>query len=123
MPREAQSSEPYRERLLKLSPTETVGVCIAAIGMLSAMEPGTLQTALLWVVFGAGLVATPFWLIYKMDMKKPLQVIVASIAFIIYFMTIEGGPFSTIPGYNLIIGSVLLVLFTGLVAPLLGKVE
>ncbi len=123
MARSVVPTEPFREKLLKFCPTETVGACLAALGMLSAMDPGTLHTTLLWVVFAAGLIATPFWLIYKMDMRKPLQVIVATLAFIIWMMTIDGGPFSTIPGYQLVIGSVALILFSGFIAPLLGNIE
>ena len=123
MPRSVEPIEPFREKLLKFSPTETVGTCLAALGMLSAMEPGNLQTILLWVVFAAGLLATPFWLIYKMDMRKPLQVIVSTLAFIVWMMTIDGGPFTTIPGYQLVIGSVALIIFSGLIAPLLGNIK
>ena len=112
----------YSKLLLKMLPTEMVGVCLAVIGTIfSFTEPGGLQTGLLWTVFAVGLIATPFWLIYGMEIKKPLQVVITTIGFVIWMMTMKG-PFTTLPGYQLIIGSVALMLFSGLVAPLIGMI-
>lgn len=122
MSRETLPSNAYRERLIKLMPSETVASCIAAISLISTLEAGVLHTVLIWIIFLVGLVGTVFWLIYKMNVKKVMDIVLASIAFVIYFMTLEGGPFSTIPGYSMVIGSVLLILFTMLVAPLLTKI-
>ena len=112
----------YSKMLLKMLPTEMVGVCLAVIGTIfSFTEQGGLQTGLLWTVFAVGLVATPFWLIYGMEVRKPLQVVITTVAFVIWMMTMRG-PFTTIPGYQLVIGSVALMLFSGLIAPLVGMI-
>lgn len=121
--RTIDNADSYSTRLLKMLPTETVTVCLAAMGVVFAStEPGGVQTGLLWTIFIVGLGCTPLWLIYGMEVKKPLQIIVTSIAFIIWMMSIKG-PFSTISGYPLIVGSVLLILYSGFVAPLLGLIS
>lgn len=118
--RSIDSEDTYSKRLLKMLPTETATVCMAALGFIFSMtDTGALQTSLLWVVFVVGLVCTPLWLIYGMKVTKVSQIIPTTIAFVIWMMSIDG-PFTTIPGYEIIIGGVLLILFSGIAAPLLG---
>lgn len=119
MPRAIDSGDKYRDRLLKHIPSEVLGVYLAASGLVTSLE--TPPIWLLWVLFGVGLVATPLWLIFFMGVKSALQNVLAGVSFVIWVMTLPGGPFDRIDGYETSIGSVALIVFTGLVAPLLGK--
>lgn len=118
MARAINSQDNYRERLLKQIPSEVLAVYIAGLGLILSLEapPVWLQ----WLIFGLCLVATPFWLIYSQKVRSVLQNILAGISFVLFCMTIPG-PFTAIEGYQPIIGSLLLLVFIGLVAPLAGK--
>lgn len=119
MPRAISNpTDDYNKRLLKTIPSEVLGAYLAANGLLISMAnpPGWV----LWVVFVICLAATPFWLYLYQDVRSVMQIVLSSVAFIIWAMTVNG-PFNTIHGYQNYYGSVLLVLFSGLIAPLLSQ--
>ncbi|MGH8512225.1 MAG: hypothetical protein ACREU9_06505 [Gammaproteobacteria bacterium] len=110
------SNDTYSDRVLKNIPSDVLGAYLAASGMMiSSDAPAVLQ----WIVFGICAIAAPFWLYFYQGVKSILQCILAFIAFFLWVMA-AGGPFSGI-GVAQMIGSVGLILFSGLVAPLLGK--
>ncbi|MGE3163326.1 MAG: hypothetical protein AB7O52_00295 [Planctomycetota bacterium] len=119
MARAINADDKYRERLLKHIPSEVLGVYLAAAGLITSLDDPPVW--LLWVLFGLCLVATPFWLVFFMDVKSVLQNVLGCVAFIIWVMTLTGGPFERIDGFETYIGSILLLVFTGLVAPLVAK--
>jgi hypothetical protein len=121
MAREINTGDNYRDRLLKLIPSELLGTYMAVNAALISMDPSTMSTVLLWVVFGICLAATPMWLWFGQGVRKVLQIVLTSIAFVIWVMTVSG-PFTTIPGYKPFIGTVFLILFSGLIAPLTGMI-
>ncbi len=121
MSRQINSGDNYRERLLKLIPSELLGTYMAANAALISMDPSTRSTVLSWVVFGICLAVTPLWLWFGQGVRKVLQIVLTSIAFVIWVMTMSG-PFTTIPGYKPFIGTVFLILFSGLIAPLFGMI-
>lgn len=121
MAREINTGDNYRDRLLKLIPSELLGTYMAVNAVLISMDPSTMSTVLLWVVFGICLAATPLWLWFGQGVRKVLQIVLTSIAFVIWVMTVSG-PFTTIPDYKPFIGTVFLILFSGLIAPLTGMI-
>jgi len=121
MAREINTGDNYRERLLKLIPSELLGTYMAVNAVLISMDPSMMSTVLLWVVFGICLAVTPLWLWFTQGVRKALQLVLTSIAFVIWVMTISG-PFTTIPGYKPFIGTVFLILFSGVIAPLFGMI-
>jgi uncharacterized membrane protein len=121
MSRQINSGDNYRERLLKLIPSELPGTYMAANAALTSMDPSTRSTVLSWVVFGICLAVTPLWLWFGQGFRKVLQIVLTGIAFVIWVMTMSG-PFTTIPGYKPFIGTVFLILFSGLIAPLFGMI-
>ena len=117
-----ESVQPYREILIKMIPMDVITTCVAAFGFVSAMPAGVLQTVLMWVVFVGGVVAAPLYLKFKHKVTNVVQIVLVTIACFLWMMTIEPGPFSTtFSGYNVAIGATLTILFTGLIAPLIGK--
>lgn len=119
MARPINQDDTYRERLLKNVPTETIGTFMAANGVIMSVENPAVW--LLWVVFVLCLGLTPLWLIYGQGVKNVIQNILAAVAFVLWVMTLPGGPFSSIPNYPPLAGSVLLIVFSGVVAPLVAK--
>jgi hypothetical protein len=118
MPRAVNNpADDYRKRLLKTIPSEVLGAYLAANGLILSMAA---PAWMLWIIFAICLAATPFWLYLYQDVRSVLQIVLSSIAFIIWAMTVNG-PFNTIGGYQNYYGSVLLVLFSGLIAPLLAQ--
>ena len=111
----------YKARLLKYIPAEVVAVYVSATGIVPTASPS--RDRLLWIIFAVCAVATPLYLARATadPVGKPLwlQVILASIAFLVWAYAL-GGPFQSTPGYEPFIGSLLLILTTflfGLVEP------
>jgi hypothetical protein len=122
MAREINPNDNWREKLLKQMPSELIAANLAVNAFIfSAMNPGTAQTALLWVAFVICLAATPMWLYWGQNVKNLLQIIVTSVAFVVWAMTVDGA-FTSIPGYQTSIGAVALALFTLVVAPTIGLI-
>ena len=119
MARPINPQDTYRERLIKHIPTETLGTFMAASGLVMTMDKPSMW--LLWVVFIICLGLTPLWLIYGMGVKNLVQNILAVVSFVVWVMTMAGGPFGLIPNYPPVLGSVLLIIFSGIVAPLVAK--
>jgi hypothetical protein len=118
MGRPVKETDKYRERLLKNIPSEVLGVFVATNGIFLSMveSPAVAQ----WLVFGVCLVATPFWLYFFQDVKGPAQIVMATLAFVVWVMSIEG-PFTSIEGYQTYIGSISVILLSGLIAPIVTK--
>ena len=92
---------------------------MAANGVITSMANP--PAWIMWVVFIICLGLTPLWLIYGQGVKSLAQNILAVVAFVLWVMTLSGGPFGVIPGYPPLLGSVLLIIFSGIVAPLVAK--
>ena len=122
MSRAVNAQDGYLEALVKNLPSETVAGYLAILGLLAGMQevPAPLQ----WVVWVVFLVATPFylWLVKPKNDPTPRpwwQVwIFAPIAFVAWSMT-TGGPFHSIDKAALY-GSILVILLSGLIFPLIS---
>lgn len=118
MSRTINNSDNYRERMVKQIPSEVLGVYIAANGAILSMDSPPIW--LQWVVFVICLAATPLWFIVYQQVKSVTQNVLAATAFVVWAMTIEG-PFTTIPGYQVGYGAVLLMIYSGLAGPMVAK--
>jgi len=110
----------YLEGLLKNIPSEAIGSYLAVLSFLTAVPngpPGWLQ----WVLFVVFLGTVPLWLVLGPSKVKWWQVLFAALSFFIWVMTLQQGPFGTISGYEAWIGGVLVLVFSGVVFPLLSK--
>ncbi|HEX7079404.1 MAG TPA: hypothetical protein VF329_00115 [Gammaproteobacteria bacterium] len=112
-----QDEQEYSKRLLKNIPSEIIGVYLALNGMLAANA----QTPnwVYWVIFGVLLVLCPVWLRYGQDVKQGWQLIITTIAFVIWAMTTPGA-FDVVP-YSATIGGALVIIYTGIIAPIVSK--
>jgi len=119
MARSIKPDDKYSEMLLKNIPSEVVGPYLAVSGFMNSTPeaaPGWLK----WLVFVLFLAVTPVWMVWGQEVRKWWQVLFASLSFIIWAMTLVGGPFSTIEGYSAFVGGILLLVFTGGVFPALS---
>lgn len=104
-----QNVDDYKTRLLKYIPAEVVTLYVTLEGVI-----GEQRLALLWLVFLIGLIATPFYLVRIYKVSKRSQLIISTVAFAVWVLAL-GGPFESIPGYEPLFGSIILVLYTFLV--------
>jgi hypothetical protein len=116
------SSDPsdFKDRLVKLIPSEIVTAYITLQGLISTQDNKELYT---WIAFGALLVLTPFYLMKVSAVTKTGQIIFTTIAFIIWVMAYGGFkilfPDATIFENNFL-GSFILFIYT-LAIPLVYK--
>jgi hypothetical protein len=114
-----QDESDFSKRLLKSIPSEIVGTYIAINGLLTGNPENPAPASISWAVFAVLLGLCPIWLRFGQDVRKVWQLVVSTIAFVIWAMTLPGA-FSSIP-HAPMLGGVLIIIFSGIVAPLVAK--
>jgi len=120
MPRAIEEGT-YLESLLKNIPSEAIAGYLGMTSLMSAMPVGSAKNVLEWLIFAICLGTVPMWMLFGQSKAKWWQIVFACLSFPIWAMTLVDGPFYTISGFQAWIGGILLMLFTGLVFPLLSK--
>jgi len=112
MPREIHEAQNYKDRLLKLIPSEIVAAYMVLAGIipLTSAKWGTLIVSIILLIL------VPFYLWKIHNVTRCSQIIVTSISFVVWVYTL-GGPFQFWNLHRAWIGSVILVLWT-LIVPL-----
>jgi hypothetical protein len=118
-----QQIDTYTDRLIKYIPSDIVGAWVAASGLIKGATDVP-QNTLFWIAFVIGVTLTPIWTL-RMTRDKDktpakTQAIVATGAFIVWVIAL-GEPFSSFPFYRPVYGSLLLLLYTLIVALILPK--
>jgi len=128
-PSATESLDKYKDKLLKLIPAEIVGAYLTLKSIIdsAAIEEGLL--VLQWIVFGMLVILTPVIYVVIYKVKLPKQVVITTIAFVIWVFTV-GGPFDYFFQYEGgilpikgVIASILLVFYTLIVPVLLTEKE
>ena len=102
----------YKDRLVKLIPTEIITAYVTIRGLVSGSGVQGNKQLLIWIVFAVLLIINPLYLYYVTEVKKVGQIIFSSIAFVLWVMVI-GGTFGNILGFPPeFLGSILLVIYT-----------
>ena len=110
----------FKDRLVKLIPSEIVTAYITIQGIIKGAEIKGDENALLWCVFIVLLIITPLYLYYATNVRKWGQIILTTVGFIIWVIVI-GGPIQYILAYPAeFVGSIILILYT-LFIPVLYK--
>jgi hypothetical protein len=81
-----ENSDDYKDRLIKMIPTDVVAVylaCNTAVGQFKG------DYNLYWYVFAIILFFTPFYLIRVLEVKDLVQIILMCISFTLWTMTID----------------------------------
>jgi hypothetical protein len=108
-----EEADRYRDRLFKYIPAEVVTLYLGLSAIVASAKD--VPHVLNWLIFVAGIVATPYYLWFGQNVRAPLQLIVSTLAFGVWVFAL-GGPFADIDGYKHVYGAVLLPLFTFFVA-------
>jgi len=112
MAREIRHDNVYKDRLLKLIPSEIVAAYLVIEGLIPKDDP---QAALVSLISSVILlVFIPFYLKRTMAVQKPVQILFTMVSFVVWVYSL-GGPFAHYDLYTGYIGSVILVLWTLLI--------
>ena len=117
MPREINQYNHYKDRLLKLIPSEIVAAYLVIEGIIPSGAPHAPLVSLMAAL--VLLILIPFYLKKTMDVKRTGQIILIMVSFIIWIYSL-GGPFALYGVHIGYVGSVLLVLWT-LAIPLIYR--
>lgn len=108
-------------RLLKYIPADVVGLWIAGNSLIQSQPDASSRSGLLWLLFVVGVVFTFLWTNKqtKSQGRPPAwrQIILSCITFTVWVFAI-GGPFVSLPFYQPIQGSLLLLFYSAAI-PLL----
>ena len=114
MARPLNNQDTYMQMLLKNIPSELVAAYVAILATVASFgAPAWAQ----WVAFGVTLVSVPIWLIFAQKVRFWLQIVLSTLAFTVWDMSLVGGAFQSIDGFEPGIGAFILLLFTLLIAP------
>lgn len=111
----------YVDRLRKYIPTEAVTFWLTVSGMIQSASEAIPKVRLLWIFFLIGLVFAFAWTHQRTKAPPPkgtawTQIVVSSGAFIVWVFA-TGGPLATsLPFYQPLYGSLLLITYTAAVA-------
>jgi len=121
MAREITTENDFKDKLVKLIPTEIVGAYMVLAGMLGfgaeKLPDDRMAHLLIKIVFVILLVLTPLYLWRVSGVKRALQLVVSTISFAVWVYTL-GGPFRSWDIYYPMIASVALVIWS-LIPPIL----
>lgn len=108
----------YQDRLLKYIPADINAAWLALTGIVKSVTTIP-QSTVLWILFGILLVLTPLWTWQQTsEPQKPpalTQILVSTGAFFVWVFAL-GDPFSSLNFYQPVYGSILLILYTLIVA-------
>lgn len=80
------SADDYKDRLIKMIPGEVVAAYLACNTAITQFKG---SDSSYWIIFGILLVLFPFYLIRIMNVTDAAQIIIMSIAFILWTMTLS----------------------------------
>jgi hypothetical protein len=110
----------FKNRLVKLIPSEIVAAYITIQGIIAGAAVSGNKDLLIWIVFLVLLILTPVYLFKITRVRKVEQIVFTTLAFVIWVIA-TGSPVKEIAGFEAgFIGSILLVLYTTLI-PLFYK--
>ena len=109
----------YFDKVIKYIPADVLGAWIAVDGLIEGAGVSVAKNTSLWIAFIIGIFITAFWT-YKQTQqpKKPLaitQIVISTGAFLVWVYA-SGGPLESVGLYNATYGSMLLILYTLIVA-------
>ena len=108
----------YFDKLIKYIPSEIVGAWIAIKGLI-ASDNTIPQNNFLWTLFVAFTILTAVWIFKQTsEPKKPpafTQILLSTGAFVTWVFAL-GEPFSSLTFYRPVYGSLLLIIYTLIVA-------
>jgi len=105
----------YFDRLFKYIPAELVAGYIFVIGVVKQLTDAGEIRVFQWLLFALFCILTPLYLWRVQKVLKIQQHVISLLSFIVWVFAL-GGPFALCSWYNPVYGSILLPVFTLLVA-------
>jgi hypothetical protein len=113
----------YQDRLLKYIPADVNAAWLALTGIVKSATTIP-QSTVLWILFAILLILTPIWTWKETSKPNMLpattQIVVSTIAFLVWAFAL-GEPFNSLSFYQPVYGSILLILYTMIVAKIVPK--
>lgn len=116
--RAAQPEDQWSDALTKLFPVEVFTAYLAAVAILSGVTTSAIYATVAWLVYAAGLVATPIYMAATWDVDPVVrreelrfawpQLVLALFAFTAWAFSL-GGAFALLPWYEQWVGGVALI--------------
>lgn len=111
-----KEADSYTERLLKNIPAEVVAAYVAFAGIIRAAGDGAPGWTR-WAVFWFLAIGTPLYLNRVQEVRKPLQLAIATGAFAVWVFSLgDQSPFTTQPWFRPIYPALLLPAYTFILA-------
>ena len=98
----------YLDKIVKYIPSEVVALYLS-LDLICRSNAG--DAWLRWLILGFGFVATPLYLWRIQSVRKWIQLLISTAAFLVWAFAL-GGPFVTLSWYKPVYGAVLLPMFT-----------
>jgi len=114
MAREIKKDQHFRDRLLKLIPSEIVATYLVIVGFIPKVENYPNRKIVLTIVSIGLLVLVPFYLRKFQNVKRLPQIVFTMVAFLVWIYSL-GGPFESYNIYDPIIGSIILIFWSLLI--------
>ena len=109
------SKDNYFDRLFKYIPAELVAGYIFVTGTVKQLTDHHSLMIFQWIIFLIFCTLTPIYLLRVQKVRKTQQLMISLLSFIVWVFAL-GGPFSLYGWYNPVYGSILLPVFTIIVA-------
>lgn len=113
----------YQDRVLKYIPADINAAWLALTGIVKSVTTIP-QSTVLWILFVILLILTPIWIwMQTSEAKKPpamTQILVSTGAFLVWVFAL-GDPFTSLRFYQPVYGSILLILYSLIVARIIPK--
>jgi hypothetical protein len=109
----------YFDRVIKYIPSDIVSAWVLANSLINSSQDDVPKAMILWIAFGCGVALTAVWTWKQTEVpgKRPAytQILISTVAFVVWVFAV-GGPFVHLTFYRPVYGSLLLVLYTLVVA-------
>ncbi|MEO0704390.1 MAG: hypothetical protein AAF050_01865 [Cyanobacteria bacterium J06649_5] len=105
----------YFDKVVKYIPADVVAAWTVASGLIASAGEQVPKDFLLWIAYVFGIVITALWT-WRQTQARGLpiaktQIVIATVAFAIWVAAL-GGPFESLPSYQRLYGSLLLIAYT-----------
>ncbi|NEP53497.1 MAG: hypothetical protein F6K65_33750 [Moorea sp. SIO3C2] len=115
---QSRQVDTYFDRVVKYIPADIVSAWIVVTNLIKSADNVSVNT-LLWISFIFGIILTATWTLKQTSVPRKkiaiTQTAISTVAFVVWVFAL-GVPFSTLGFYRPIYGSLILILYTLIVA-------
>lgn len=113
--RGAPSVDTYFDKVIKYIPADIVAAWTVVTGLVASADEQIPKNTVLWLAYAFGTLITALWTQQQTKEDKrsvaATQIAISTVAFAIWVAAL-GGPFESLPSYQRLYGSLLLIAYT-----------